>query len=82
LEGNERMSESQSNYVSYLLRLWQVNSAGQPVWRASLEDTRTGERHGFADPASLFAFLKKVIQAQPGPAPSPPDARSPPGKQP
>ncbi len=56
------MPETQVNYTSYLLRLWRVNNSGRPVWRASLENTRTGERHGFADPASLFAFLNQVTQ--------------------
>ncbi len=49
-------------YFSYLLRLWKVSGAGPPVWRASLEDARTGERIGFADLDILFAFLKEQIE--------------------
>ncbi len=75
------MAEPRSNYVSYMLRMWQVNSAGRPVWRASLENTSTGERLGFADPASLLDFLSRVTQAQPEQTPSSPDARSPPKQQ-
>jgi hypothetical protein len=75
------MVEPKSNYVSYMLRMWQVNSAGQPVWRASLENTSTGERLGFADPAGLLAFLSRVTQAQPEQTPNTPDARSPPRQQ-
>ena len=46
-------------YRVYLLRLWQVDGGdGQPVWRAALEDARTGERRGFADLARLYAFLE------------------------
>ena len=41
----------------YLLRLWQVESDGRSVWRASLEDAHTGERQGFADLALLGSFL-------------------------
>jgi hypothetical protein len=44
-------------YESYLLRLWESDEAGQLIWRASLESTDTGERRGFADLVSLFAYL-------------------------
>ena len=47
-------------YRAYLLRLWQAaGKDGQPVWRAALEDARSGERHGFADLAQLCAFLEE-----------------------
>lgn len=51
------MSEEQRRYLSYLLRLWQIESKGQSVWRASLEDSRTGERRGFANMDALLVFL-------------------------
>jgi hypothetical protein len=46
-------------YVSYLLRLWQTESEGQLVWRASLESPQTGERTGFRNLDALFAFLRQ-----------------------
>jgi hypothetical protein len=49
----------QQNYLAYLLRLWQVTSDGNLVWRASVESPHTGERHGFADLQALFAFLEE-----------------------
>ena len=50
----------QRRYRAYLLRVWQANDAdGRPVWRAALEDARTGERRGFADLARLCAFLEE-----------------------
>jgi hypothetical protein len=52
-------------YESYLLRLWESDEAGQLIWRASLESTDTGERRGFADLVSLFAYLETVCQALP-----------------
>lgn len=53
------MNEPQ-RYRAYLLRLWQTEGEdGRPVWRAALEDARTGERHGFADLTRLCAFLKE-----------------------
>ncbi len=46
----------QRPYLSYLLRLWLVEDDG-PVWRASLENPHTVERHGFATLEELVAFL-------------------------
>ncbi len=59
-------------YESYLLRLWESDGAGELIWRASLESTDTGERHGFADLVSLFAYLETVCQTLP-----PDDAKRP-----
>jgi hypothetical protein len=61
------MNAERPAYLSYLLRLWRApGGAGQP-WRASLQDTLTGERTGFADLEALCAFL----QTQIGPVPAP-----------
>lgn len=49
----------------YLLRLWQVESDGHLVWRASLEDAHTGERQGFADLALLYAHLAEQTTTDP-----------------
>ena len=53
------MAEEAQEYQSYLLRLWRTGSRGKPTWRASLESAQTGERRGFADLESLFAFLEQ-----------------------
>ena len=53
------MMGDKRDYQAYLLRLWRVNTGRGTVWHASLEDSRTGERRGFADLDSLFAFLKE-----------------------
>jgi len=58
-EKEHNVSEKQPRYLSYLLRLWQVESTGQWVWRASVEDSRTGERRGFASIDALLAFLRE-----------------------
>ena len=60
-------------YRVYLLRLWQAEGDdGRLTWRAALEDARTGERHGFADLAGLFAFLEAQTAAwTEGAAPGP-----------
>jgi hypothetical protein len=53
------MDNRERRYISYLLRLWQVKSEGELVWRASLESPQTGKRSGFASLAELFAFLER-----------------------
>jgi hypothetical protein len=55
--------ECKRRYLSYLLRLWQEPGEGAPIWRASLESPQSGERRGFADLASLTAFLEEQIEA-------------------
>ncbi|HEX5691798.1 MAG TPA: hypothetical protein VFX76_17405 [Roseiflexaceae bacterium] len=53
------MEGERRHYRSYLLRLWGAQSGEGFVWRASLEDARTGERHSFAELEQLFAFLRQ-----------------------
>ena len=53
-------------YLAYLVRLWQVNHEGEAAWYASIEDPHTGERRGFADLESLFAFLKEQTNMSEG----------------
>jgi hypothetical protein len=55
------MSGEQRGYMSYLLRLWQIKSGGELVWRASLESPHTGERVGLASLDDLFGFLGRQI---------------------
>lgn len=52
------MNERDGDYTSYLLRMWRVHTAGQSVWRASLQSTENGEHQGFATLDQLFAFLQ------------------------
>ena len=59
------MSTEQRRYLAYMLRLWQVSSDGEPIWRASLESPHTGERHGSANLEMLFAFLEEQTGDQP-----------------
>ena len=55
------MSGEEGSYLSYLLRLWQIRSGGEWVWRASLESPHTGECKGFANLKDLFIFLEQKI---------------------
>ena len=47
-----------SSYQMYLLLCWQSQQNGEIVWRASLEEARTGTRYGFANLEALYEFLK------------------------
>ncbi len=53
------MLEKQSNYLSYLLRLWRDSETGP--WRASLESTGHAEIKTFPSLEALFAFLKAQL---------------------
>lgn len=55
------MIDEQRHYLSYLLRLWQERATSPAVWRASLENSRTGEVVGFADTMQLFTFLQEQV---------------------
>lgn len=50
-------------YRSYLLRLWRSETP-DGSWRASLEDSRTGQRIGFATLEQLFAFLMDEVERE------------------
>jgi hypothetical protein len=48
-------------YRSYVLTFWEERSpdpGAQVVWRFSLKDPRTNQRHGFASLAEMIAFLR------------------------
>jgi hypothetical protein len=47
-----------AEYLSYLLRLWQVSVGGLPVWRVSLQRPGAAEQRVFADLDELLAFLR------------------------
>lgn len=51
------MKQPESQYQSYLLRLW-CDGEGK-TWRVMLEHVGTHERHGFADLVGLCAFLQR-----------------------
>jgi len=52
------MIAERQRYLAYMLRLWQVDSNGEPIWRASLESPHTSERKGFASLDELLDFLR------------------------
>ena len=55
----------EQRYLAYMVRLWTVQNNDGLIWRASVENAHTGERHAFADLAGLFAFLQAAVAAEP-----------------
>lgn len=55
----------EQRYLAYMVRLWTVQRNGGRLWRASVEDVRTGERQAFADVAGLEAFLQAAMAEEP-----------------
>lgn len=51
----------QTQYYSYLLRIWQSDDHEPIVWRASLESAFTGQQYNFATVAELFEFLDQLV---------------------
>ncbi len=49
-----------SDYLSFLLRLWQVSKKGNEEWRASLENVKTGEKCGFTRLNDLYAYINLI----------------------
>jgi hypothetical protein len=56
--------QKQQGYMSYLLRLWQIQGNQNPIWCASLENPHTGERLTFTSLPRLFAFLQDQCTGQ------------------
>lgn len=60
------MPASETHYQAYLLRLWQMDNEGQPVWRISLEEVGGAERLVFQDVAAFFGFIESLtVQIDP-----------------
>jgi hypothetical protein len=53
---DQNQADRPLTYLAYLVRLWREGE-GAP-WRAMVEDPHSGERRGFGDLQSLFAFLE------------------------
>jgi hypothetical protein len=60
------MVAKERRYLSFLLRLWCISQNNCEIWRASLEDPRTGEKRGFASLDLMLDFLVEQIQQSPG----------------
>ncbi len=57
------MPNETPSYFAFLLRLWRADGDVVPAWRASLQDSRTGEEVGFAGLHELFKYLQQRTEA-------------------
>ena len=48
-------------YYAFLVRIWRSGTGLESHWHASLEDTHTSERLGFASLDMLFAYVQERI---------------------
>ena len=49
-------------YISYLLRLWQIERHGLKTWHASLISSQSGDRVSFACLNDLFTYLRLQVE--------------------
>jgi hypothetical protein len=56
------MDPTQRGHLAYLLRLWRADNGTEAIWRASLQDVRTGERLGFAGLDEALVFLRQQVE--------------------
>ena len=47
--------------LAYVLRLWCVTNGEKSVWRAALQDIRTGEWRGFAGLVEAVLYLEQQM---------------------
>jgi hypothetical protein len=53
--------EQRPTYRAFLVRFWQE---GDTVWRGTVEDPHTGQRHAFADIEPLLDFLRQQVRPE------------------
>ena len=58
--------KGQQFVLSYVLRMWRTRNGERSVWRASLQDVRSGERMGFAGLDEVARFLRAQTGYTPG----------------
>jgi hypothetical protein len=65
LELDKVIHSEPPRYRAFMLRCWEVRGPepGDPVtWRFSVEDSLSGQRHGFADMEALTDFLQAELE--------------------
>lgn len=58
------MAKEETQYLSFLLRLWLADGDGGPVRRVALESPLTGERKGFANLDELCSYLRQLANIE------------------
>ena len=67
------MDPKRRGHLAYLLRLWRVDNGTEAIWRASLQDVRTGERLSFPGLDQALAYLRQQLDLPPEPGYPGPD---------
>jgi hypothetical protein len=57
--------KAQTEYLSYLLRIWRTSDGDEDIWRASLELPGARLRRGFADLDELFDYIREQTSCEP-----------------
>lgn len=57
------MNRSLPNYRSYLVRFWYADNAGQPVWRATVQEPGAETQLHFANPTALYTWLSAQLES-------------------
>lgn len=60
------MNTRPERYHAFLLRFWQIEQDGEETWQASLEDSRTGEKRGFASIEALVKYVWELTRRREG----------------
>jgi hypothetical protein len=60
----ENMTNKDTHYLSFLLRLWLADDDGEPARRVSIESPLTGERKGFANLDELCRYLHLLTEIE------------------
>jgi hypothetical protein len=57
------MSTAALPQLIYVVRLWSSDSPTETVWRSTVQNPITGERHVFASLDEFFAFIEETTRA-------------------
>lgn len=55
----------------YIVRVWRESETGTSPWRFAVEETATGERHGFCELADVAGYIETGLEATISPAARP-----------
>lgn len=55
----------------YIVRVWRESDTGTSPWRFAVEETATGERHGFCELADVAGYIETGLEATISPAARP-----------
>lgn len=63
------MSPNKPGYLSFLLRMWSIETDSESIWRASLQDVESGEVQQFGSLNMMIKHLEQMSQTKEGETP-------------